>query len=242
MPEQDDILYPVSDGQPLGETEIHRDEIIYLIEAFKTRFEEEADVYVGGDLLFYYRWGDPKSVLCPDVMVVGGVPKLPMRRTFRLWEEGQAPCLGIEVTSESTQLNDFASTKACYERLKIEEFFLYDPLAECIPQLQGFRLAEAGLYHPVDPEADGSLVSHTTGVTLRIEGERIRVVETASGRRFLRDAELRREVRRLSKMRDGWTESSRGLGAEMWKQVGDSGTIEEERDAWVESAAPEWDE
>jgi AbrB family looped-hinge helix DNA binding protein len=30
----------------------------------------------------------------------------------------------------------------------------------------------------------------------------------------------------------GWTESSRGLGAEMWKQVGGTDAIEHERDAW----------
>lgn len=30
----------------------------------------------------------------------------------------------------------------------------------------------------------------------------------------------------------GWTESSRGLGAEMWKQVGGSAAIERERDSW----------
>jgi AbrB family looped-hinge helix DNA binding protein len=30
----------------------------------------------------------------------------------------------------------------------------------------------------------------------------------------------------------GWTESSRGLGAEMWKQVGGASAIERERDSW----------
>jgi AbrB family looped-hinge helix DNA binding protein len=30
----------------------------------------------------------------------------------------------------------------------------------------------------------------------------------------------------------GWTESSRGLGAEMWKQVGGVEAIERERDTW----------
>jgi AbrB family looped-hinge helix DNA binding protein len=30
----------------------------------------------------------------------------------------------------------------------------------------------------------------------------------------------------------GWTESSRGLGAEMWKQVGGADAIERERDSW----------
>lgn len=30
----------------------------------------------------------------------------------------------------------------------------------------------------------------------------------------------------------GWTESTRGLGAEMWKEVGGASAIERERDSW----------
>lgn len=65
----------------------------------------------------------------------------------------------------------------------------------------------------MDPEPDGSLVSRTTGVSLRMEGDRSRMIETATGKPFLRieemDAELdaareevdrlRREVEKLSK-------------------------------------------
>jgi Uma2 family endonuclease len=189
----DDVFYPESDGQPMGETQIHLHEIVYLIEAFEKRFQAADDVYVGGDLLLYYRQGDPKKVICPDVMVVQGVPKLPMRRTFKLWEEGEAPCLVIEVSSESTQDKDFGSKTALYERLGVEEYLLYDPLAERIPQIQAFRLTDDGQYHryqPVDPEPDGSTVSHTTGVTLFMEGDRIRMIETATGRPFLRIEEM----------------------------------------------------
>jgi Uma2 family endonuclease len=188
----DDVFYPESDGQPMGETELHRDEIVYLIEAFKERFEAEADVYVGGDLFLYYTQGKPRDVICPDVMVVRGVPKLPLRRTFRLWEEGESPCLVIEVSSDSTQGNDFAGKKALYEGLGIEEYFLYDPLAIRDPRLLGFRLADDGRYRLMVPGGDGSLVSHTTGVTFRMEGERIRMVETATGRSYQRISEMRK--------------------------------------------------
>jgi Uma2 family endonuclease len=186
----DDVFYPESDGQPMGETELHRDEIVYLIEAFKKRFQEEAEVYVGGNLFLYYRRGDPRAVICPDVMVIKGVPKLPSRRIYKLWEEGEAPCLVVEVRSDSTEGNDFAGKKALYESLGIEEYFLYDPLALRIPQIQGFRLADDGRYQPVDPEPDGSLASDTTGVTLRLEGQLIRMVETAGGQPFLRTQEM----------------------------------------------------
>lgn len=196
----DDVLYPESDGLPMGETELHRDEIVYLIEAFKKRFQEEAEVYVGGNLFLYYRRGDPRGVICPDVMVVRGVPKLPLRRTYKLWEEGEPPCLVVEVRSDSTEGNDFAGKKGLYESLGIEEYFLYDPLALRPSQILGFRLADDGRYQPVSPEADGSLVSDTTGVTLRLEGQLIRMVETATGQSFLRMSEMDAALKETKKI------------------------------------------
>jgi len=187
---QDDTFYPESDGQPMGETEIHRDEIFYLIEALKRRFADAADVYVGGNLFLYFKRGDPGAVLCPDVMVVRGVPKKPRRRIFKLWDEGKAPCLVIEVTSDSTSSRDHEAKKPRYASLGIEEYFLYDPLGEGPrPQLQGFRLVK-GRYQPAALEPDGSLVSRTTGVALRMEAQGIRVVETATGHAFRRTEEL----------------------------------------------------
>jgi Uma2 family endonuclease len=186
---EDDVFYPESDGQPMGESELHRDEIVYLIEAFKERFQGEPEVYVGGNLFLYYRRGDPRDVICPDVMVVQGVPKLPKRRIYKLWDEGESPCLAMEVRSDSTAGNDFVSKKALYESLGIDEYVLYDPLALRLPQIRGFRLADDGQYQPVAPGPDGSLASQTTGVTFRLEGQSIRVVETATGRRFLRPEE-----------------------------------------------------
>jgi len=218
----DDVFYPESDGLPMGETELHRDEIIYLIEAFQERFRGEPDVYVGGNLFLYYRQGDPRDAICPDVMVVQGVPKLPMRRTFKLWEEGEAPCLVVEVRSDSTEGNDFHSKKALYESLGIDEYLLYDPLALRHPQLQGFRLAGDGRYQPVAPEPDGSLVSRTTGVILRLEGPRIRMVDTATGQPFLRTEEKsaaltwqRRELEEAKRLADRETEERRALEDEI---------------------------
>jgi len=36
----------------------------------------------------------------------------------------------------------------------------------------------------------------------------------------------------LRGVQGGWTEASRGLGAEMWKQVGGAEAIQRERDSW----------
>ena len=125
----------------------------------------------------------------PDVMVVRGVPKLPL------------PCPVVEISSDTTQGNDFDSKKRLYE-LGIEEYFLYDPLAIRIPQFQGFRLAGDGLYQPVALEPDGSQASRTTGVTLLQEGDRIRAVETTTGRQF---CGMRRRTPRCRRSKPKWT-------------------------------------
>lgn len=48
--------------------------------------------------MFYYEEGDTSSVTSPDVFVVKGIDKHD-RRTYKLWEEGVAPCVVFEITS-----------------------------------------------------------------------------------------------------------------------------------------------
>lgn len=186
IPFQREIVYPESDGEPMAETEVHQDETIYLIEALKERFRPVPDVYVAGDMFLYFVQGDPRSVVSPDVFVVRGVPKK-KRRVYKFWEEGgRGPCLVIEVTSDSTRDEDVSGKKALYERLGVEEYFLYDPLEDYLdPRIQGFRLSQ-GRYQKIRPEPDGSLLSRTIGVTFRVEGDRIRLVETDSDEPLLR--------------------------------------------------------
>jgi Uma2 family endonuclease len=192
-----EIEYPYSDGQPMGESEIHVKEMMYLLEAFTERFRERADAYVAGNMFFYFEQGNSKAVVAPDLFVVTGVEKRE-RRSYLLWQEGgQVPCLVVEVTSKSTRSEDLDFKKGCYERLGIEEYFLFDPLGEYLqPRLQGFRLVD-GRYRKLEPAADGSFSSRTTSVTLRPEGNHIRALDHATGTPFLRDEEVRARVREM---------------------------------------------
>jgi Uma2 family endonuclease len=189
LPLELDIDYPESDGRPLGETDLHRQEIVDLIDELDRRYEASPDVYVAGDLFIYYERGKPSAVVCPDVFVVFGVPKR-NRETYKLWEEKVSPSFVIEVTSKSTQLEDRNKGKK-YAALGVEEYFLFDPLDEYLtPQLQGFRWA-GGRYRPVEVELDGSLLSHTTGLRLRVEGQHLRLVDARTGEPLLRIKEER---------------------------------------------------
>lgn len=200
IPLQRDEYYPESDGKPLAETEVHLDEIVYLREALQERFRDVPDVYVGCDMCFYYVPGRRTTFVAPDLFVVFGVPKLrdgERRRVYKLWEEGRAPQMVIEVTSDSTQDEDIHTKKALYERLGVQEYFLHDPLGDYLdPKLQGFQLV-AGRYMPMAPGKDGSLTSQSTGLLLKPENEGLRLIDAATGKLFLRSAE--KDVRSAEK-------------------------------------------
>jgi Uma2 family endonuclease len=196
IPLQRDIYYPESDGQPMAETDLHRDEMYDLIHALRRRYWDVPDVYVTGNLFFYYVQGDPRAVVAPDVFLVHGVTKR-QRRTYKLWEEGRAPSLVLELTSDSTRDEDVSRKKLCYERLGVEEYFLHDPYQDYLdPALQGFRLVN-GRYQRIEPEAGDALRSLTTGLLLRTEGPRLRLVDAVTGERLLWSEEIDEELKRL---------------------------------------------
>lgn len=185
----DDVYYPESDGEPMAETELHRVVMTDLINGLRRRYASSPDVYINGNMFFYDVQGNPRSSFSPDVFVVKGIPK-EMRRIYKIWEEGEVPCFIVEVTSNKTRKEDTDSMKPRYERLGCEEYFLFDPYGDYLaPRLQGYLL-ENGRYHPLAANPDGSLFSRTTGLLLRIEGNRLRLVDAATGEEILWDEEI----------------------------------------------------
>jgi Uma2 family endonuclease len=185
---QKPIHYPETDGKPMAETDVHIDVLIYLREALRDHFRDAPQVYVAGNMLFYYEEGNPAACVTPDVFVVQGVAK-GERRTYRLWEEGQPPAVVFEITSRGTRLEDLGTKRALYAMLGVREYFLYDPLGEYLqPPLQGYRLAE-GEYQRMPRGGGGELASQELGLELRVEGGRLRLVNPATGARLLTPAE-----------------------------------------------------
>lgn len=180
LPLEQEIEYPTSDGQPMAETTLHRRIMTDLIQGLERRFRDVPGVWAGGNLFFYFEQGRPQAVVAPDVLLVKGVRKWD-RPIYKLWEEGRVPSLVMEVTSDHTRDEDLSKKKGIYQRLGVEEYFLFDPYGDYLePRLQGQRL-EAGKYVPMVPQPDGSLASSTTGLILRPEGERLRLVDPVGG-------------------------------------------------------------
>jgi hypothetical protein len=133
----DDLLYPESDGQPMGETDWHVLALMLLRQALDDFFVTE-DVYVGTDLFFYCVEGDPSACMAPDVMVVKGVGKH-LRQTFKTWVEKAIPCALIELSSRDTWKRDLGERRLRYQQLGVTEYFVFDPEALYVkPPLRGF--------------------------------------------------------------------------------------------------------
>ena len=188
------IDYPESDGEPMAETDLHVNEILALIAMLKDRYRNAPDVYVAGNNFIYYEEGDPSARFSPDVYVVFGASNH-LRRVYKLWEEGKAPALVVEVSSRKTWLEDEGNKKALCARLGVAEYFLYDPEGEYLtPPLQGFQL-KGKQYQPMPVDADGALVSKALGLKLQIEGGQIQLIDAATNERLLRMEDLQQARR-----------------------------------------------
>ena len=173
------VFYPTRDGRPMGETDKHRDLMMYLIAALKIHFLGQPNVYVSGTNFVFWEEGKPKSRISPDTYVVFG-PDSRRRDSYMAWKEGDhLPSVVIEVTSRSTQREDVETKLPLYEQtLKTPEYFLFDPTGDYLkPRLQGYRLTD-GQYVRLELTG-GRLHSEQLGLDLVQVGETLRLYDPA---------------------------------------------------------------
>lgn len=172
----EDIFYPDTDGEPMAEGDIQRDALVYCVEVLKHYFRAEPDVYVSGNLLFYYEEGNPHKSFAPDVFVVLGVPNC-KRPIYKIWEEGKAPDLIIEITSKTTRKKD-RDKIGLYRRLGVREYFMFDPTGDYLdPALQCRRLGNGRYYLTKTwnlPDGGLKADSRILGLELIARGEELR--------------------------------------------------------------------
>jgi Uma2 family endonuclease len=188
-----EVEYPETDGQPMGETDLHRQWMYRIIDLLTHRYRDQR-VYVTGNLLMYYEEGNPSRFVVPDAMVVKDCDP-GVRRTFKLWEEKRIPSAVFETTSRYTKREDTVYKPQMYERLLIPEYFLYDPTADYLrPPLQGHRLVE-NRYVRIEPDVSGRFFCSELGLWLRLEGGELVMYDCESGLRLLTEAEEERAAR-----------------------------------------------
>lgn len=161
----------------MAETDIHREQIYYLIESLKIYFNHLDDVYVTGNNLFYYDSEDHRKVFSPDVMISFDVSNQ-TRHVYKLWEEKVFPQVIFEVSSRLTWGEDLNQKWLLYQQNGVKEYYVFDPEYDYLPEsLVAYRLLNGELR--LVPVENGRIFSDELG---------LEVVDTGEGLRFFNPA------------------------------------------------------
>ena len=181
---EDGIYFPSSDGRPMGETGWHVISTLTLYAMIREHLGDR-DAYVAANMFLYYERANPRANRSPDCMVILGVPRLPERRSFKVWKEGAMPSVIFEFASKDTYRDDLKAKRILYERLGVAEYFLFDPIEECLkPTLQGMRL-ENGRYVDLVLDDGGGLTSAILGLRFVPDGFLLRPIDLRTGYVYL---------------------------------------------------------
>jgi Uma2 family endonuclease len=190
----EDLLDP-QPGDEVTQSDPHAQVVTTLHELLKRHYESVQDVVVLFDMKIV--WGIPAlSNPSPDLAIVRGVPKREGRSIYRVAEEGELPCLIVEVVSYSDAAmyqNDHEVKVDLYQRVGIPEYLIVDPpfppkdpLA-----LTGYRMAPDGRYRRIEPDSRGRIHSETTHLFFAPseDGRTVRVGDAETGEWLLTASE-----------------------------------------------------
>ncbi|MDE0102698.1 MAG: Uma2 family endonuclease [Bryobacterales bacterium] len=178
------LHFPDSDGRFLPENHRQAEAIVSLRSDLQAHFRGVRDVTVRGNLFIYYDPDDTRKSVSPDVFVVLN-HDMGERKTYKLWVEGKPPDFAMEVVSPSSRIRNRTDKKELYARLEIGEYFLFQPdPGRPAPRLVGYELW-GGKYlempSVLGPGGALEIRSEQLGVSLRVEGERLRVRNLETG-------------------------------------------------------------
>jgi Uma2 family endonuclease len=189
------VLYPDDDGLPISDNTLQFGWIVKLKEGCEALFQDNPDVFVAGNLLWYPIEGDNKTRRAPDAMVVFGRPK-GYRGSYKQWEEDNiAPQVVFEVLSPGNTLSEMALKLQFYTRFGVEEYYLYDPDNN---DLTGWKRTETGL---TVIESFNGWVSPRLGVQFVLAEPELEVIRP-DGQRFLSYVELMQQRNEIEQQRN----------------------------------------
>ena len=176
VPTDDIDLYPSEDGKPIAASDYHLRLLIWTLQALEAHFAQNPEVYITGDIMMYYREGDPRKSISPDVLVCFGInPKL--RLTYKTWEEGKAPDFVMEFSSKTTYDKDLSEKMDVYASLGIQNYFLYDAEGLYLPSpMMGFNLVD-GEYVAVSADERGGFRASALNLDFHIRDGEIAIYD-----------------------------------------------------------------
>ncbi|WP_240907347.1 Uma2 family endonuclease [Paludisphaera rhizosphaerae] len=189
-----DPRYPDSDGKPMADNSTQFNWMVTIKEGLESLFEDDPNVFIAGDMLWYAVEGDPKQCMAPDVMVAFNRPKAD-RHSYKQWWEGSPPNVVFEIHSPKNTKKQMERKLQFYDEHGVEEYYYYKPKTgdlfgwrrneaglQSIPRMDGWRSPRLGVTFEA-PRRKEALVIH------RPDG---RVFETYRELHHRADAEARR--------------------------------------------------
>jgi len=172
----------------MGESPRHARAQFLAFGALTGHFSGRADCFVGQELNVYYRLGDGKTFVTPDVLVCFGVDAAALEDdvSYRIWDAGAPPAFVLEVASERTHMRDREEKPAIYLEVGVKEYWRFDHTGGEMytPFLQGGRRAgDAWAPIAVAPDGEGRLCGRSAvlGLDLCAEERRLRFRDPATG-------------------------------------------------------------
>ena len=161
--------YPYEDNEPMPATEFHGLQINIFYDQLFRYFRINDYVHIGNDNFIYYEEGDITKVVAPDIFVVFGVKKYPLRRSFYTWSEGAVPVAVFEFLSDATADQDRHEKVQVYlKEMGVQEFFIHQPEMDKPAEFFGWRSASGDIAEIV-PDAAGGLFSEALKLWFRWE-------------------------------------------------------------------------
>ena len=162
--------YPYEDEVPMPATGFHGEQIAIFYEQLSRYFAIHPDIYVGVDNFIYYREGDMRQCVTPDVYVVLGAAKYPLRRSFYTWSEGAVPTTVFEFLSDTTASEDRERKVEVYlNDVGVCEYFIHQPEMEKPAEFRGWRRDSSGGIVEILPDVGGGLFSVSLNLWFRYE-------------------------------------------------------------------------
>ena len=162
--------YPCEDDEPMAATNFHGEQIAALYEQFKRYFAINEQIYIGIDSFIYYHEGDITKCVSPDIYIVFGVAKYPLRRSFYTWAEGTAPVAAFEFLSNATARQDRNEKIGVYlNDIGVQEYFIHQPELKKPTEFRGWRQDPSGGIVEMEPDAEDGLFSEALNLYFRCE-------------------------------------------------------------------------
>ncbi len=137
--------YPFEDDEPMAATLYHAEQISTFHEQLKRYFISAPFIFIGLDCFIYYSEGDLKKCVAPDIFVVLGTKKYPLRRSFYTWAEGAVPDTIFEFLSDSTINEDRDRKVQLYlGEMGAKEYFIHQPDLDRAAEFRGWYRDTSG--------------------------------------------------------------------------------------------------